>query len=334
MRFRFAQTIGLEKLQTAVNPAGGLPEKLDFESRVRDQVRVFGSGETVAIGHRWLPDAYVQSLGVPAMVDIAELIVEVEAETFEKGFEKAGAVFDRLLDVLMFALQAPIQLGQLRAFDSSPPLVEGEERAFWTFSGYPFDRYARNVALETATTESHLTLPEELPRLSTAGQAALRWYTKSLETAYSHDSFMFLWIALESLVDASGLAVAAPYRADCGHEIPECPICGETTSRKVRGSTLRQFLMDHGVSDEDAKALWRLRQMMHGAVPFNSEKLSRLAELLQVLSAVVAGLLKKELGIALDAAPIVVAGQLAIHPAMGVAGTTRLSGEDAAELAA
>jgi hypothetical protein len=58
----------------------------------------------------------------------------------------------------------------------------------------------------------------------------------------------------------------------------------------------------------------------------------RLAELLQVLRAALAALLKQELGIAPAAPPSVVAGQLFIHPAVGESGKGPLSSRDTIEL--
>ncbi len=314
-------------------PEGGLPEKLDFESRLVDQaVRLKGTDVVVALGAKTMNQEYRDALGVPPTTDSGELVVELDAPDFNTACERAGPMFDRLLDELMFKMQAPIGLGQLNAVDVTPPRRVGEERDFWMFASYPFDRYARTVGVGATRAETVPRLSEAYVEIPDAARAALRWYTKSLETQFAHDAFMFLWIAMESLVNATGHAVTGFYKADCGHEIPVCPTCGKSTARKIAGATLRDYMIECGVDPRDAADLWKLRQMMHGAIGFDSERLGRLAELLQILRAFVAALLKDAQGIAHDEPPLVGFGAVAIHPAMGLGGHGALTAEDVADL--
>jgi hypothetical protein len=61
-----------------------------------------------------------------------------------------------------------------------------------------------------------------------------------------------------------------------------------------------------------------MRQLMHGAIPFDSTKLEQLPSLVQVLRVAVAAALKAILGWDASAPPIVAAARLSIHTAVAV----------------
>jgi hypothetical protein len=171
-------------------------------------------------------------------------------------------------------------------------------------------------------------LPDSLEVEGSKIAAALRWFVKALSTDLLHDQFIFLWIALEILCDASEVEVLAPYVGPCQHEIGACPDCGTPTTRMVRGATMRAFLERFGVSEEQAKKLWRMRQLMHGAIPFDSSELKGLGSLVQPLRSVVADGLKERLGKKPEEPPLVATSGLSIHPALGAGGTSRITDED------
>jgi hypothetical protein len=149
-----------------------------------------------------------------------------------------------------------------------------------------------------------------------------------------HDAFIFLWIALEILVDLSPISIEAPYQARCSHLIKHCPECGTTTVKEVRGPTIRQYLeVSFGVDTETAKALWRMRQMMHGAINFEPAKLQDLPRLIQPLRAAVAEGIKRRIGIDTHAAPVISSSGMSINPSMGVEGTRKISADDLQSLA-
>ena len=83
---------------------------------------------------------------------------------------------------------------------------------------------------------------------------------------------------------------------------------------------------------EDASALWRMRQFMHGAIPFDSNKLEALPALVQVLRAAVAAALKGSLGWEPGSPPLVAASGLSIHPALSVGGTRAINVDDISSL--
>jgi hypothetical protein len=48
------------------------------------------------------------------------------------------------------------------------------------------------------------------------------------------------------------------------HEIHECPECGESLVKPVHDPSMKAYLVDRGMSQVDAEAMWKLRQMVHG----------------------------------------------------------------------
>jgi hypothetical protein len=60
------------------------------------------------------------------------------------------------------------------------------------------------------------------------------------------------------------LPEAVPYVGPCQIEIPECPECGRRTTRMVRGATIKAYLQRYGVTKQQAKQLWQMRQLTYG----------------------------------------------------------------------
>ena len=199
---------------------------------------------------------------------------------------------------------------------------------FHVFAGSPFGRFQRGIDMQAVRGQLHGRLPAKLDMSDSRDSAALRWFAKSLATDVLHDEFIFLWIALEILGDASGEGVESTYTARYGHAIPECPQCGKTTSLMVRGATLRKFVESFGVGAEDASKLWKHRQMMHGAVRFEASAGQDLQSLVQLLRAVVAAALKGRLGLAPDEPPLVSTTGLSIHPSPSLGGMKPVSEDD------
>ena len=77
-----------------------------------------------------------------------------------------------------------------------------------------------------------------------------------------------------------------------------------------------------------ARRAWTLRQMLHGALGFDPEKLAELPSVVQALRAIVAGELKSAFGIARDELPVVVADVPSIHPSLGVQGHGAITESD------
>jgi len=95
--------------------------------------------------------------------------------------------------------------------------------------------------------------------------ASLEWYHKALAAQFDVDRFIFFWIALEILFKLDGTEENAPYKAQCGHEIPHCPTCNKSTNKFVMGKSLKSYLIDKCNTDKKtADQLWRFRQVIHG----------------------------------------------------------------------
>jgi hypothetical protein len=228
---------------------------------------------------------------------------------------------------MSFEMAFVIGVGQSELIDVTPPVVVGDERNVGIFSMGPFDKNARQVEMQAIQPRLYGRLPDISVISDSRVAAVLRWFTKSL-TVYLHDQFIFLWIALEILSDDSTIKVETVYRASCGHEIPTSPTCGVPTSRQVLGLPRRAFLVSLGVSERDARSLWQMRQLMHGAISFDSDKLDKLPSLVQVLRAAVAAGLKVRLGMSPEGPPLVAPSGLATSPMLGLGGTRAIREKD------
>ena len=313
---------------TVLMPSGGgLPSQLLFQSRIEEQARRYGE---VVVAIRKVPPPGIVPPGQQAdpRVEWMHLVADVPAADSSSAIVKLSVLVEPILDLMSFEMGAALALAQTEVLEITPPLVEGEEREVMIFGASPFDKNARSIDMQSIQGLLKGRLPESPVLPNSQAAAALRWFVKSLETVVLHDQFIFLWIGLEILCDESDARVDEPYAGPCGHEIRECPECGRPTTKMVRGATVRQFLQGLQVSDEDANALWRMRQLMHGAIPFDSTKLERLPSLVQVLRAASAAALKADLGWDTAAPPIVAAGGLSIHPAIAVGGTRAIEHEN------
>ena len=262
----------------------------------------------------------------------ATLFVEVAAPDASSAFDPAVDAMEPAVESLSFQLQTPLQIHSIEALDVTLPVDTAEEREFASWTGYPLRRFRpASVQLTGVLTQLIPDLTIELSALDRRQRAALDWYLKALASPFEVDQFMFLWIAFEILSDLSGYRVEGPLRTRCQHEIAECPVCRKPTTRVVQGATRQKFLeAGFGVDVTVARELWRTRQILHGAEEFDSVVMDRLAELSQVLRAVVNHALKSALGAPAEAPPLVAYGQAAISPHMGLGGTRRLDQRDLA----
>lgn len=305
---------------------GGPPTQLTFENRIPEQTRNY---DDVIVNIRCTSPA-AQSPGAPLNPGhvLCHLIADVVALDPHAAIVALASKIESVIDLMSFEMGTAISPGQTDVVDISEPVAVGDEREIVIFSGSPFHRHIRQVEMQVIQGLLHGRLPDikSIPDAKVA--AALRWVVKSLETDLIHDQFIFLWIALEILSDKYGNQVKMPYSGPCQHEIPNCPECGRETSQMVRGETLRKYLKELKVSGADANSLWKMRQIMHRAFPFKSEKLETLPALLQILRAAVVASLKVSLGWVPEAPPVVATSGLSITPALGVGGTRIISVED------
>ena len=146
------------------------------------------------------------------------------------------------------------------------------------------------------------------------------------------DQFIFLWIALDLFRGMSGIGVTTHYRGRCGHTIATCPECAEPLEREVQGESVKRYLTSRfGIEEQTATQLWKARQIMHGAVPFDSQVMRKLGELVQVVRAVIAVELKAHRGLTSKDLPVVQMGVASINPVFtGLDGMAEVSEDDLA----
>lgn len=301
-------------------------QTLVSESRVPEQARNYGDRRIRIRNAVDRPPNPLLPLN--PMLKRVELLTEVEADDSRSAIRAFAPTLEFVVDLMSFQMGSVIVVGATDAIDVTPPVAEGDQRAIDIFADSPFDRNARLVEMEAIRG----LLFGQLPDISIIGSsrvaAVLRWFVKALGTQLLHDQFIFLWIALEILSDDSQVKVESPYIPPCKHEILECPICKRSTVKKILGPSRKAFLEAYGVTPADSKRLWDMRQMMHGAIAFDSRQLDNLGALVQLLRAVVAAGLKDRLGIPADAPPLIAASGLTIHPAMSVNGTRVIDAKD------
>ena len=309
----------------ATRPGGRSPEVLKFESRLPEQSARYGD---IVIAVRTHQHPGTDSAQVDPRLALMELVADVVAgEDPMSAIETLEIPLVSMIDLVSFQMGAAIGVDQVNVLDITSPVAVGDERTFHFFGGSPFGRFQRGIDMEAVRGQLLGRFPTTLDVDDTHDRAALRWFVKSLATEVLHDEFIFLWIALEILCDASGFKEERIYTGPCGHAIPECPECHRPTTQMVRGATLRKFIEGFGIGDKESGKLWKYRQMMHGAVQFDPGTGTELASLVQLLRAVVAASLKGQLGLATDDPPLVSTSGLSIHPALALGGTLRIAKE-------
>jgi len=286
----------------------------------------------IPVAIRSVPEAFAKQFEGNPQVKPKFLSLDIAAFDEQLAIERAAPMVEGIVDLMSFEMGAPLVVGQVDFTDVTPPVAVGDERETGFFAAAPFSPFERGAEMEAIQGRLLGQLPESIEIADSKVAAALRWFVKALRTDLRHDQFIFLWIALEILADLSDVKVLAPYVGPCQHEIAKCPECDRETSRLVRGATMRAFLKSFGVQDEEAKKLWAMRQLMHGAIPFDSKKLEELARLVQALRAVVNSALKERLGMMADAPPLVASSGLSIHPGLGGSGTGPVTEEDVCPL--
>lgn len=301
-----------------------LPGELRRHSRIPQQTSRSG-GVSVQVGP--LGDT---NLPLAPGDEYAAIRLSVDALDADQALEQVHQVLELVLDDLSFQMQLALPVLQLEVLDVTPPVAVGDERETRLFPfphGYQQWKFARSTPLGVEVVADVPHLRPNYDAIPGKTQQALDWYIKGLQTQVDADRFIFLWIALEVLEQANPDYVVATYRAKCGHEITTCPTCGKSTARRVAGQSLKAFLEAAGVAVEDAKQLWKMRMLVHGAKSFDPDRLADLGRLLQILRAAVVTILKERLGEQIDQPPIVSHGGPAIA-AFALVGSRVLDEQD------
>lgn len=124
-------------------------------------------------------------------------------------------------------------------------------------------------------------------------RSAMRWYSRSLEVERDIDQLISLFVAAETAVHLRGSEALSksPYRTDCNHLISECPVCSRSIERVMLGAKLQAALIETGLSEVDAKALWDARQMVHGKNDLSDDGVQHLPVHINMLRAAVHSML-------------------------------------------
>lgn len=281
-------------------------------SRIPNEPPVNFDGVYVTI-HPW-PNVNIPSLpyGPSGIKDEPAALVFFVADNDPFAQGKVYHLLESLMDSLSFQLQTAIHAYELQVLDMTPPVAAGMERNYFV-EKYSSGKFIQSFPPSNIKTSLHPKLAYSLENASTRNRAALRWYIKGIAATYEVDKFIFFWTALEILRSESGISVSSPYRARCGHEIPNCPICGEMTLKEELGKSIKKFLMDRAdISEDTAKKLWKLRQMIHGTKDLTYEELRDLPTMANSLRQALLTILKPALGWPLNAPPLIL-------PSMGSA---------------
>ncbi|MBW3578786.1 MAG: hypothetical protein KY462_13800 [Actinobacteria bacterium] len=282
---------------------GGLPKRLTTETRVPPRHTVRLHGLPVTLGPATGDGPEIEGH------DVAQVVVRLHETALGDAIDRAQPILEGVVDSLSFQAQAALPVVGLDVLDVTPTLEVGQERD---------SHFVANPA--ALVTPKFLTgsmnfrwqeYPVPVPTLGPTREAddrlllALWWYVKALAVPWVADRYLFLWIALEVLWERDGEKITAPYRVQgCDHEIEVCPECGNDVSSLVRGASLRAYLGDAaGVDEQDAREMWRLRQVVHGRNYFTRQRAAQIDAQVTRLRAAVLRLLKDAMGIPADVAP-------------------------------
>ena len=198
---------------------GGPPGQYELRGRLPEQARSFGAWPSVCENGRTPAPLFDRVADL--QTDRVDLVADVPAGAEpHSAIDLFTPVFESLIDLIAFEMAAVPAIGQVDIIDITRPVAVGDQRTEVTFSGPPYDRYMRSVELLTIQGRLIGELPESLDIPDSKAAAVLRWFVKALGTNLHHDQFIFLWIALEILCDASDVRVEEPYVGPCQHQIP------------------------------------------------------------------------------------------------------------------
>lgn len=291
-------------LELKRTPGEKVPKKLEFNSRYdpkseteKDGVRLFfekfDSNERVDI--QGVTNEYVF------------LVCEIASETAEGAITTATPYIEWSCDQLAFFTQFPIQIKEHRIYNKENPTEV-------TIQGMPHQpaKFRQTYYIDCATTWAVVPLMDEPVKFTSRARAVHRWYHKALAADYEIDRFIFLWICLEILCEIDETSIKKPYTnhvKGCGHVIEACPECGTSTEREVNGPTIKEFLISKlNVSENDAKKMWRFRQLVHGENDLTEDEASGLVHLVLNLRIAVNKGIKHIVNLADNNPPIVKPG--------------------------
>jgi hypothetical protein len=261
----------------------------------------------------------------------AAIVFHTQAADAPTAISTATPIIEDVIETLSFQMQQFLPVVRAELLDVTAPVSVGEERQAVLFP-YPagprlprFQSFLPLGGVRAALIPTLAPLDLSAPR----SDAALGWHLKAMTSPFIAEQFMLNWIALEILWRSSGVSVETDYVAACGHTITICPICSEPTTREVRGASIRRYLTDvGGITEEQARQMWRIRQVFHGDVAFDSDEMNALPTVVQVLRMVVVMELKKVMQIDAGSPPFSTAGHTVMAPQVGLGIRREVTPED------
>jgi hypothetical protein len=283
------------KSDVPIGPGDPLPPELKIVSSLSHELTKNIKGIDVKLAP-WQDQSIPGEFFGPSFSP-AKLSFSVEADTPENALIQSDDLLELILDDISFQLQYAIRVFGLDVIDVTPPVTAGMQRQVISFPipyGYQSPKFRQSAPLGNVQASTTPTLELRYQTDDEQVRAALRWYVKALAAPFEADRFVFYWIALEIMCTQSDVSVEKPYIARCGHEIPQCPVCGTSTVKEVNGPTIKKFLEEEtGIDPKIAKELWEMRQMFHGANQLTTKATEKLTRLTMLLRFAVAQSLKK-----------------------------------------
>jgi hypothetical protein len=216
--------------------------------------------------------------------ELAALAIFTDATTPREALVGVEDMLEQLLDSISFQVQVALRVFQLEVLDVTPPLELKMIRQVLHYPfplGYPSPKFFQSLSLGSVDTDFYPGIRLLADSVSVKTRAALRWYVKGLAATYDIDRFMCFWVALEILWSESNVSVEEPYRClKCRSMIPKCDNCGRSTTKQVRGASIKQFLAGLGLDAMTAKVLWDFRQLVHGVNKLRAQDLLDLPRLI------------------------------------------------------
>lgn len=273
---------------------GGLPKQFGNRRPIFDSVLSINVSDNLHVNVS--PNAPLNDWKLTVNAAPARCEMYYEGPNSSEEIMRGAEIYiEEAIDQLSFIWDYPVRAYRASLLDLSQPVKAGDIREFYEYISYstPKSRQSNfhmKDPIRFDKIPDFASLPDKI-------RAALRWYAMGAAKNSDVERFIALWIALELLITESTEAVRLPYRADCGHDIPNCPVCSRPTLRSVAGARIQEFLTSvGGLTPEVARALWRTRQIVHGNNRLRAEDVQEIPQRLGELWGVLRTTLGRRLG--------------------------------------
>ncbi len=194
------------------------------------------------------------------------------------------SIFHNIIDRISFFSLGPVFPGNTRGFPSE------REGVMQTFVGAPFLGALLNITAMDATitgvTSGWLSANNLNINSNRKLDKALHWFRKGLSEQLLVDKYLLYWTCLEILCGEYGTAEYIERRCECG----------KTETRPHARMKMEKYLLSFSVPAKEAKNMWDLRQIVHGA-SLSAELESFLPDAIFLFEEILISALKGALGI-------------------------------------